>query len=62
MDAAAAIHTDLARGFIRAEVVSMEDILELGSMAEARRHGKLRSEGKTYHVRDGDVIEILFNV
>jgi GTP-binding protein YchF len=62
VDAAAVIHTDLARGFIRAEVVSMEDILELGSMAEARRHGKLRSEGKTYHVRDGDVIEILFNV
>jgi GTP-binding protein YchF len=62
VDAAAAIHTDLARGFIRAEVVSMEDILELGSMAEARRRGKLRSEGKTYRVHDGDVIEILFNV
>ena len=62
VDAAAAIHTDLARGFIRAEVVSMEDILELGSMAEARRHGKLRSEGKTYRVKDGDVVEILFNV
>jgi len=62
VDAAAAIHTDLARGFIRAEVVAMEDILELGSMAEARRRGKLRSEGKTYRVHDGDVIEILFNV
>jgi GTP-binding protein YchF len=62
VDAAAAIHTDLARGFIRAEVVSMEDILELGSMAEARRRGKLRSEGKTYKVQDGDVVEILFNV
>jgi ribosome-binding ATPase len=62
VDAAGAIHTDLARGFIRAEVVAMEDILALGSMAEARRHGKLRSEGKTYRVRDGDVIEILFNV
>jgi GTP-binding protein YchF len=62
VDAAGAIHTDLARGFIRAEVVAMEDILELRSMAEARRHGKLRSEGKTYRVRDGDVIEILFNV
>jgi hypothetical protein len=60
--AAAAIHTDLARGFIRAEVVLCEDLLALGSMAEARRHGKLRSEGKTYRVRDGDVIEILFNV
>ena len=62
VDAAAAIHTDLARGFIRAEVVACEDLLELGSMAEARRHGRLRSEGKTYRVKDGDVIEILFNV
>ncbi len=62
VDAAAAIHSDLARGFIRAEVVACEDLLELGSMAEARRHGRLRSEGKTYRVKDGDVIEILFNV
>jgi GTP-binding protein YchF len=62
VDAAGAIHTDLARGFIRAEVVGWEDLLALGSMAEARRAGKLRSEGKTYRVRDGDVIEILFNV
>jgi GTP-binding protein YchF len=62
LDAAATIHTDLARGFIRAEVVRVEDLLSLGSMAEARRAGKLRSEGKTYRVRDGDVIEILFNV
>jgi ribosome-binding ATPase len=61
VDAAAAIHTDLARGFIRAEVVSFEDLLGLGSTAEARRHGKLRSEGKTYQVRDGDVVEILFS-
>ncbi|MET1231532.1 MAG: redox-regulated ATPase YchF [Candidatus Limnocylindrales bacterium] len=62
VDAAAAIHRDLARGFIRAEVVAYEDLLELGSMAEARRHGRLRSEGKTYRVKDGDVVEILFNV
>jgi hypothetical protein len=62
LDAAATIHTDLARGFIRAEVVRVEDLLSLRSMAEARRAGKLRSEGKTYRVRDGDVIEILFNV
>jgi GTP-binding protein YchF len=61
VDAAAAIHSDLARGFIRAEVVACEDLLELGSMAEARRHGRLRSEGKTYHVKDGDVVEILFS-
>jgi len=62
VDAAAAIHSDLARGFIRAEVIGWQELLELGSMAEARRHGRLRSEGKTYHVQDGDVIEILFNV
>ena len=62
VDAAAAIHSDLGRGFIRAEVVAWEDLLELGSMAEARRHGRLRSEGKTYRVKDGDVVEILFNV
>jgi ribosome-binding ATPase YchF (GTP1/OBG family) len=62
VDAAAAIHSDLARGFIRAEVVSFDDLVALGSTAEARRHGRLRSEGKTYRVRDGDVIEILFNV
>ncbi|HEY7736396.1 MAG TPA: redox-regulated ATPase YchF [Candidatus Limnocylindrales bacterium] len=61
VDAAAAIHTDLAHGFIRAETVSYDDLVALGSMAEARRAGKLRSEGKTYRVRDGDVIEILFS-
>jgi ribosome-binding ATPase len=61
VDAAAAIHTDLAHGFIRAEVVPFEDLIELGSTAEARRHGRLRSEGKTYQVRDGDVLEVLFS-
>ena len=62
VDAAAAIHTDLARGFIRAEVVTYEDLMAAGSMAEARKRGVLRSEGKGYQVRDGDVIEVLFNV
>ncbi len=62
VDAAGAIHSDLARGFIRAEVVTFEDLIRLGSMAEARRAGKLRSEGRSYRVRDGDVIEVLFNV
>jgi ribosome-binding ATPase len=62
VDAAGTIHSDLARGFIRAEVIGWEELLELGSMAEARKQGKLRSEGKTYLVRDGDVIEVLFNV
>lgn len=61
VDAAGAIHTDLARGFIRAETIAYEDLVALGSMAEAKRHGKVRSEGKTYRVRDGDVIEILFS-
>jgi ribosome-binding ATPase len=61
VDAAGAIHTDLAKGFIRAETVSYDDLLTLGSMAEARKAGKLRSEGKTYRVRDGDVVEILFS-
>ncbi|HYM83223.1 MAG TPA: redox-regulated ATPase YchF [Candidatus Dormibacteraeota bacterium] len=61
VDAAGAIHTDLARGFIRAEVVPYEDLVELGSTAEARRHGRLRSEGKTYRVKDGDVLEVLFS-
>jgi len=61
VDAAAAIHTDLARGFIRAETVPYEDLVALGSTAEARRHGRLRSEGRSYRVRDGDVIEILFS-
>ncbi|MEX1277626.1 MAG: DUF933 domain-containing protein, partial [Chloroflexota bacterium] len=62
LDAAAAIHSDLARGFIRAEVVDWRDLVASGSTAEARRRGVLRSEGKAYQVRDGDVIEILFNV
>ncbi len=62
VDAAAEIHSDLARGFIRAEVIGYADLLECGSMAEARKRGLLRSEGKTYQVRDGDVIQVLFNV
>jgi GTP-binding protein YchF len=62
VDAAGAIHSDLARGFIRAEVVTYEDLIACGSTAEARKRGLLRSEGKTYPVRDGDVVEVLFNV
>ena len=62
VDAAGAIHSDLARGFIRAEVVTYEDLMSAGSMAEARKRGVLRSEGKTYAVKDGDVIQVLFNV
>jgi GTP-binding protein YchF len=62
VDAAGAIHSDLARGFIRAEVIGWQELLDQGSMAEARRHGKVRSEGRAYEVQDGDVIEVLFNV
>ncbi len=61
VDAAGVIHTDLAKGFIRAETVAYEDLLTLRSMAEARKAGRLRSEGRTYRVRDGDVLEILFS-
>ena len=61
VDAAGAIHTDFEKGFIRAETVAYEDLLKLGSMGEARKAGRLRSEGKTYRVKDGDVLEILFS-
>ena len=61
VDAAGTIHTDLAKGFIRAETVAYDDLLKLGSMAEARKAGRLRSEGRTYRVADGDVVEILFS-
>lgn len=60
--AAGVIHSDIERGFIRAEVVSYEDLARLGSIAEARRRGLLRLEGRTYPVQDGDVITFLFNV
>jgi GTP-binding protein YchF len=62
VDAAGAIHSDLARGFIRAEIVSYDDLVELRSFAEARKAGKLRSEGRDFVMRDGLVVEILFNV
>lgn len=61
VDAAGTIHSDLAKGFIRAETVACDDLLALGSIAEARKAGRLRSEGKAYRVRDGDVVEILFS-
>jgi hypothetical protein len=60
--AAGKIHTDLERGFIRAEVVHWDDLLKDGSIAEARKHGHLRQEGKQYVVHDGDVLNILFNI
>ena len=61
-DAAGVIHTDLARGFIRAEVVAFDDLVTAGSMANARKAGKVRLEGKDYIVRDGEVVHIRFSV
>lgn len=62
LQAAAAIHTDLAKGFIRAETTHYSDLLSAGSMAAARTAGKLRQEGKTYVVQDGDIISVKFNL
>ena len=56
------IHTDFERGFIRAEVIHWDELLEIGSWSKARDVGKLRVEGKDYEVADGDVLEIRFNV
>ena len=60
--AAGIIHSDFERGFIRAETVSYDDLLEAGSMAQAREKGKVRLEGKDYLVQDGDIIHFRFNV
>jgi ribosome-binding ATPase YchF (GTP1/OBG family) len=60
--AAGKIHTDMERGFIRAEVISYNDLMKVGSIAEGRKYGLLRLEGKHYIVQDGDVITFLFNV
>ena len=60
--AAGRIHSDLERGFIRAEVVTCDNLLKCGSYAEAKKLGLLRQEGKTYPVKEGDVLTILFNV
>ena len=60
--AAGTIHSDFEKGFIRAEVVPFDDLIATGSLAAAREKAKLRSEGKTYVVQDGDVINFRFNV
>ena len=62
LDAAATIHTDIARGFISCEVIGWKDLVEAGSHTEVSRRGMQRLEGKTYVVRDGDVLNIRFNV
>lgn len=62
LKAAGKIHSDMERGFIRAEAISYDDLMKYGSMAEAHKKGLLRLEGKSYLVQDGDVITFLFNV
>jgi len=60
--AAGVIHTDFERGFIKAEIVSFDDLVSAGSMAEAKARGRVRIEGKDYVMADGDVVEFRFNV
>lgn len=60
--AAGVIHTDFEKGFIKAEIVSYQDLIEAGSMAEAKAKGRVRMEGKEYIMQDGDVVEFRFNV
>jgi GTP-binding protein YchF len=60
--AAGVIHTDFEKGFIKAEIVSFADLIEAGSMSEAKSKGKVRMEGKEYVMADGDVVEFRFNV
>ena len=60
--AAGKIHSDFARGFIRAEIVAFDDLMECGTMAAVKEKGLLRSEGKEYVMKDGDIVEFRFNV
>ena len=60
--AAGVIHSDFQRGFIKAEVISYDDLVACGGMLEARSAGKVRMEGKDYVMEDGDVVEFRFNV
>ena len=61
-ECAGVIHTDFEKGFIRAEVIHWDELLDIGAWSKAREVGKLRVEGKDYEVADGDVLEIRFNV
>jgi hypothetical protein len=61
VEAAGAIHSDLARGFICAEVLRYDDLIAAGSMGEARRQGWVRLQGRDYVVQDGDILSIRFN-
>jgi len=60
-EAAGEIHTDMARGFIAAEVIDWEELVRAGSVSAAREQGKIRTEGRTYRVQDGDVITFRFS-
>lgn len=62
LEAAGEIHSDIQRGFIRAEIVGYDDLITVGGMNEAKKAGTFRREGKTYIVQDGDIINFLFNV
>lgn len=62
VEAAGKIHTDIQRGFIRAETIGFDELIKAGSMHKAKELGLVRSEGKEYIVKDGDVILFLFNV
>ncbi|MCB0899165.1 MAG: DUF933 domain-containing protein, partial [Actinobacteria bacterium] len=61
-EAAGVIHTDFQKGFIKAEVISFDELMAAGSMQDAKAHGKVRIEGKDYVMQDGDVVEFRFNV
>lgn len=62
LETAGLIHSDMARGFIKAEVISFEELKTIGSIHEAQTHGKIRIEGKTYVIKEGDVVHFKFNV
>jgi hypothetical protein len=62
LEAAGTVHSDMARGFIRAEVIFWERLIALGGLSEARAQGELRLEGKDYRVQDGEVVHIRFNI
>ena len=62
VEAAGAIHSDIQRGFIRAEIVAYDELVKAGGMNEAKKSGTVRLEGKQYIVKDGDVCHFLFNV
>ena len=60
--AAGKIHSDIERGFIKAEIVSYDDLIKCGSMAKAREKGLIRMEGKEYTMKEGDIVDFKFNV